>query len=300
MIYTLTVNPALDYTMKLSGDFTIGETNRSCFEEYTFGGKGLNVSYVLKELNTDNTALGFYAGFTGEEILRLANKSGIKTDFIRLEKGASRINVKIKGEKETEINATGPEISKEAVDELFKKLDKITDGDGLILSGSVPKNLGDNFYAEILNRLKDKNLLTVVDATGKLLTNALCYNPFLIKPNLEELKELFGDNISVEVGAKRLKEMGAENVLISLGGLGAYLLAEDGTEYRIKAPKGKVINTVGAGDSMVAGFIAEYIKTKDVSSALKMGISAGSATAFSSSLATADEINHIFGGALNE
>ncbi len=293
MIYTLTVNPALDYTMKLSGALVTGETNRSFFEEYTFGGKGLNVSYVLKELDVENTALGFYAGFTGQEILRLAKENGITTDFIRLDNGANRINMKIKGDKETEINAVGPEIDENAIEELFKKLDELKDGDGLILSGSVPKSLADNFYAEILKRLKHKNLLTVVDATGELLTCALCYHPFLIKPNHQELKDLFGDSISVEEGAKKLKEMGAKNVLISLGGSGAYLLAENGNTYNIKAPNGKVINTVGAGDSMVAGFIAEYIKSKDFSSALKMGISAGSATAFSKTLATGNEIKDV-------
>lgn len=293
MIYTLTVNPALDYTMKLSGGLVTGETNRSFSEEYTFGGKGLNVSFVLKELGVENTALGFYAGFTGEEILRLAKENGITTDFIRLYSGASRINTKLKSDEETEINASGPEIEKKAVDELFKKLDTLNNGDGLILSGSVPKSLGDNFYAEILKRLNNKDLLTVVDATGKLLTNALCYHPFLIKPNHQELKELFGENISVEDGARKLKEMGAKNVLISLGDSGAYLLAEDGNSYSIKAPTGKVINTVGAGDSMVAGFIAEYIKTNDACSALKMGISAGSATAFSKTLATGKEIKDV-------
>ncbi len=294
MIYTLTVNPALDYTMKLSGDLVTGETNRSFFEEYTFGGKGLNVSYVLKELDVENTALGFYAGFTGQEILRLAKDNGITTDFIRLNNGASRINMKIKGDKETEINAVGPEIEKNAVEELFKKLDTLKDGDGLILSGSVPKSLSDDFYAQILKRLENKDLLIVVDATGELLTCALCYHPFLIKPNNQELKELFGNDISVEEGAKKLKEMGAKNVLISLGESGAYLLAENGKSYTMKAPQGKVINTVGAGDSMVAGFIAEYIKTKDFCSALKMGISAGSATAFSEKLATGKEITYIF------
>ncbi|MBR4030478.1 MAG: 1-phosphofructokinase [Clostridia bacterium] len=290
MVYTLTVNPALDYTMNLCENLKSGKTNRSLNESYTFGGKGLNVSYILNELDTDNTALGFYGGFAGEEIINLISKAGIKNDFIRLNNGTSRINVKLKGDEETEINGSGPEVDGNAISKLFQKIDTLKDGDALILSGSISKGMSAQFYAEILEKCKNKSILTVVDATGKLLTNTLSYNPFLIKPNRDEIEELFGKDISIDEGAHRLIEMGALNVLVSLGKDGAKLYTQNGKKFTLKAPDGNAVNTVGAGDSMVAGFVAEYLKTSDISSSFIYGVASGSATAFSYSLAKKEEI----------
>lgn len=294
MIYTITFNPAIDYVVRMSGELLPGMTNRTDSEDCYFGGKGINVSTILKNLGIENTALGFAAGFTGRAIVESVNKKGIKADFIMLGEGISRINVKIKGQTETEINAQGPKIPESARQELFSKLEKLQDGDILILAGSIPSSLPSDVYEKILEKLSDKKIDTVVDATKDLLKNVLKYRPFLIKPNNHELGEMFGTVLTTDeelfLHAKKLQEMGARNVLISMAGDGAMLITETGEKYRIGVPKGQVKNSVGAGDSMVAGFIAGYLKNKDYEEALKMGTAAGSATAFSDDLATGEDI----------
>ena len=298
MIYTVTFNPAIDYIVRMDKPLEAGMTNRSVSEDCFFGGKGINVSTVLRNLGIDNTALGFAAGFTGEAIVADVKRKGIRADFIMLDEGISRINVKIKAEEETEINAQGPAISKEAFDELLLKLDGLQEGDMLILAGSIPNTLPDNVYEIILERLKDRGVIFVVDATKDLLMKVLAYKPFLIKPNNHELGEMFGTVLrtddEIEEHARRLQEMGARNVLISMAGDGAMLITEDGGRYRVGVPKGTVRNSVGAGDSMVAGFVAGYMKSGDYRTALNMGTAAGSATAFSDDLATGDLIYDIF------
>ncbi|WP_026661241.1 1-phosphofructokinase [Butyrivibrio sp. AC2005] len=298
MIYTVTFNPAIDYIVRMDKPLDPGMTNRSVSEDCFFGGKGINVSTILKNLGIENTALGFAAGFTGEAIVEDVKRKGILADFIMLDKGISRINVKIKSEQETEINAQGPAISDEAYNELLKKLDSLKEGDMLILAGSIPSTLPSDVYEIILDRLKDKGVVFVVDATKDLLMNVLKYHPFLIKPNNHELGEMFGTVLKtddeIEAHAKKLQEMGARNVLISMAGDGAMLITEDGERFRVGVPKGTVKNSVGAGDSMVAGFVAGYMKTKDYKVALNMGTAAGSATAFSDDLATGELINSIY------
>ena len=298
MIYTVTFNPAIDYIVRMDKPLDPGMTNRSVSEDCFFGGKGINVSTILKNLGIENTALGFAAGFTGEAIVEDVKRKGILADFIMLDKGISRINVKIKSEQETEINAQGPAISDEAYNELLKKLDSLKEGDMLILAGSIPSTLPSDVYEIILDRLKDKGVVFVVDATKDLLMNVLKYHPFLIKPNNHELGEMFGAVLKtddeIEAHAKKLQEMGARNVLISMAGDGAMLITEDGERFRVGVPKGTVKNSVGAGDSMVAGFVAGYMKTKDYKVALNMGTAAGSATAFSDDLATGELINSIY------
>ncbi len=298
MIYTVTFNPAIDYIVRMDKPLDPGMTNRSVSEDCFFGGKGINVSTILKNLDIENTALGFAAGFTGEAIVESVIKKGIIADFIMLPDGISRINVKIKSTEETEINAQGPEISQDAFDELLYKLDKLEKDDILILAGSIPSTLPDNVYEIILDRLKDKGVIFVVDATKDLLMNVLKYKPFLIKPNNHELGEMFGTVLKtddeIEEHAKKLQEMGARNVLISMAADGAMLITEDGERFRVGVPKGTVKNSVGAGDSMVAGFIAGYMKTNDYRVALNMGTAAGSATAFSDDLATGELINDIY------
>lgn len=298
MIYTVTFNPAIDYIVRMDKPLDPGMTNRSVSENCFFGGKGINVSTVLKNLGIENTALGFAAGFTGEAIVESVVNKGIIADFIMLKEGISRINVKIKSDEETEINAQGPEISKEALDELLHKLDKLKEGDILILAGSIPNSLPSDVYEIILDRLKDRGVMFVVDATKDLLMNVLKFHPFLIKPNNHELGEMFGKVLKtddeIEEHAKKLQEMGARNVLISMAKDGAMLITEDGQRFRVGVPKGTVKNSVGAGDSMVAGFVAGYMKTNDYKVALNMGTAAGSATAFSDDLATGDFINSIY------
>ena len=298
MIYTVTFNPAIDYVVHMSDELLAGMTNRTLSEECYFGGKGINVSTVLKNLGYDSTALGFVAGFTGSAIEESVKKRGIKADFITLPEGISRINVKIKGQEETEINAQGPSIPEAALDELFDKLAALSDEDVLILAGSIPSSLPRDIYERILALLDGKGVRIVVDATGELLKNVLKYHPFLIKPNNHELGEMFGKTLTttseyLEYGAK-LQEMGARNVLISLAGDGALLLTEDGDSYSMPAPKGVVRNSVGAGDSMVAGFIAGYLKSGSYEEALKLGTAAGSATAFCDDLADAETISNIY------
>ena len=298
MIYTVTFNPAIDYVVHMSDELLAGMTNRTLSEECYFGGKGINVSTVLKNLGYDSTALGFVAGFTGSAIEESVKKRGIKADFITLPEGISRINVKIKGQEETEINAQGPSIPEAALDELFDKLAVLSDEDVLILAGSIPSSLPRDIYERILALLDGKGVRIVVDATGELLKNVLKYHPFLIKPNNHELGEMFGKPLTttseyLEYGAK-LQEMGARNVLISLAGDGALLLTESGDSYSMPAPKGVVKNSVGAGDSMVAGFIAGYLRCGSYEEALKLGTAAGSATAFCDDLADAETISNIY------
>ena len=292
MVYTVTFNPAIDYVIHVD-EVKLGETNRSACEELYFGGKGINVSIVLRELGIESKALGFTAGFTGEAIENGLAEMGIATDFVRLQKGNSRINVKIKSSEETELNAQGPDIDDEAVTALFEKLDYLKDGDSLILAGSIPSSLPSNMYERILHRLSGKNIKVVVDATKDLLLNVLKYKPFLIKPNNHELGEMFGVELKtdeeIELYARKLQKMGAVNVLISMAGDGAMLIDEFGKTHRCGVCKGKVRNSVGAGDSMVAGFVAGSFNG-DYEYALKLGTAAGGATAFSDGLAAKDKI----------
>lgn len=296
MIYTITLNPSIDYIVHLD-KLVDGITNRTTTEEYYFGGKGINVSFVLAELDLDSTALGFTAGFTGEAIESGVKEKGIKSDFIKLRDGISRINIKIKAGEETEINAQGPNIAPDELESLMSKLDCIQDGDTLILAGSIPNTLPDDTYENMLERLKDKNVRIVVDATKKLLVNSLKYNPFLIKPNRQELSEIFDVEVKSEEDtikyAKELQKLGAKNVLISLGGEGAMLVDENGDVHKAGVLKEKVINTVGSGDSMVAGFVAGYEKEKSYPYALKLGSVCGNATAFLPGLATKEKINEL-------
>lgn len=292
MVYTVTFNPAIDYVVR-TDELIVGMTNRSKSEEMYVGGKGINVSMVLAELGIRSKALGFVAGFTGRAIEDGAKEKGVETDFVHLESGCSRINVKIKSSEETELNGQGPKIPDKAIEELFAKLDKLEDGDVLVLAGSIPSTLSSDIYEKILARLSDRKIKTVVDATKELLLNVLKYKPFLIKPNNHELGEMFG--VELKTGeeiisyAKKLREMGAVNVLISMAGDGAILVDEYGSVHKCGVCKGTVKNSVGAGDSMVAGFIAGSEKG-DYEYALKLGTATGGATAFSDELAKKEEI----------
>lgn len=293
MIYTVTFNPAIDYVVELVS-FNIGEINRTTREYMNLGGKGVNVSRVLKNLEVPNVALGFVAGFTGDALRNGLERMGVKTDFISLKEGNTRINVNIKGVEETDINARGPEIPNSAIDELFKKLDNLQSGDTLVLAGSIPTSLPNDMYERIMERLYGKGIRFVVDATRDLLVKSLKYEPFLIKPNNHELGEIFGLELTTDneiiYYARELKKQGAKNVLISMAGDGAILVDENDVAHKIGTPKGKVKNSVGAGDSMVAGFCAGYLEKGDYKYALRMGTAAGSASAFSESLATKQEV----------
>lgn len=295
MVYTVTFNPAIDYVVH-TGEMKLGATNRSEREEMYFGGKGINVSIVLRELGIQSKALGFTAGFTGEAIEKGLADMGIDTDFVRLNSGNSRINVKIKSAEETELNGQGPDIDDKAIAELFEKLDRLSDGDTLILAGSIPSSLPSDIYQRILERLSGKKIKAVVDATKDLLLNVLKYKPFLIKPNNHELSEMFGVTLNsdeeIEKYARKLQEMGAVNVLISMAGDGAMLIDEFGKTHRCGVCRGTVKNSVGAGDSMVAGFTAGVI-SGDYEYALKLGTAAGGATAFSDGLATREKITEL-------
>ncbi len=293
MIYTITFNPSLDYVMKVA-DYREGRVNRSNEEMIFPGGKGINVSAVLGNLGKDNVALGFCAGRVGEMIEDMLKKDGIRSDFVYLRTGNSRINVKLKIGNETEINAVGPKISEEDLQALYKKLDVLKSGDFVVLAGAVPGGVSKTVYADIMERFMDVGVHFVIDATGELLTNTLKLRPFLVKPNKDELEEIFGESAKcvddvVEL-AKRLREMGSLNVLVSLGEEGAVLVTEKGEVLTQKAPEGSVRNTTGAGDSMVAGFLAGYIGNGDYRRALMLGIAAGSATAFSEGLAEREMI----------
>ena len=299
MIYTITFNPALDYITQVE-NFKIGEINRTKTETILPGGKGLNVSIVLKNLGIENTALGFVAGFTGEELIHKMESQGVKTDFITVEKGITRINIKISSMnenkiEETALNGMGPQITKKDIEVLFGKIQKMSVKDVVVLSGSIPKNIDKDIYEKICKELHEKGITFIVDSTQELLMNVLKYNPFLIKPNKEELEETLNCKISTKEdivsAAKELKKLGAQNILVSLGKDGAVLLTEEEKTYYSKAPKGQVINTVGSGDSMVAGFLAGYYQTQDYEYALKTGVSAGSASAFSMRLATKEDVD---------
>lgn len=297
MIYTVTFNPSLDYIVSVN-DFQLGLTNRTDSELILPGGKGINVSTILMNLGIDSTALGFAAGFTGEEIIREVEAMGIRSDFIKIDSGISRINLKLKNIDGTEINGSGPEISEEKIEELLRKLDILGEGDILVLAGSIPASMPADMYSTIMERLQHKNVTFIVDATKDLLINVLKYKPFLIKPNNHELGELFDVKLTTREEVipygKKLQKQGARNVLISMAGEGAVLVAEDGSVYEAPAPKGTLVNAVGAGDSMVAGFTAGWIEKKDYRHAFYMGVSAGSASAFSEYLATKEEIMDLY------
>ena len=288
MIYTVTFNPSLDYVVKM-GDLKPGLVNRTESEDLYPGGKGINVSIVLKNLGIDSRPLGFSAGFTGREIELLLKQCGCPADFIPVEGGLSRINVKIRAGEETEINGQGPDITPAHLDRLYEKLDRLRGGDILVLAGSIPSTLPDDIYETILRRLDGRGIRFVIDATGDLLLSALKYRPFLIKPNNHELAEMFGVTLSgrddIVAHAQKLREMGAQNVLISMAGDGAILIDENGNRHEDRPPKGQVVNSVGAGDSMVAGFLAGYLKTRDYGYAFEMGLCTGSASAFKEWLA---------------
>lgn len=296
MIYTVTFNPSLDYIVNVD-NFQLGQVNRTTEEIIYAGGKGINVSIVLKNLGFDSTALGFLAGFTGTEIRRLTEKQGIHSEFIEVNEGFSRINMKLRSNEESEINGQGPQIRKEDIQKLYQKLGKLQDGDVLVLAGSIPSVMPESMYMDIMKYLEGKNLKIAVDATRDLLMNVLQYHPFVIKPNNHELGEIFGVELKekkdVIVYAKKLREMGAQNVIVSMAGDGAVFVGEDGSVYESEAPQGKVVNSVGAGDSMVAGFLAGYLQTGDYKEAFKLGVCTGSASAFSEQLATKNEVEAI-------
>lgn len=293
MIYTVTFNPSLDYIVTVE-HFRCGIVNRTQNEIIYPGGKGINVSMVLKNLGHENTALGFLAGFTGDKIEQLLKEKGISTDFIKVENGLSRINVKLRSDEETEINGQGPAIAASDIDALYRRLDTLKDDDILVLAGSIPDVMPSSMYMDIMTHLKEKNLKIVVDATRDLLVNVLCHRPFLVKPNNHELGEIFGvtlhDKAEVVAYGRKLQEMGAKNVLVSMAGDGAVLIAEDGNVFMAEAPKGELKNSVGAGDSMVAGFVAGYLESGSYGRAFQMGVCSGSASAFSEELATRAEV----------
>lgn len=302
MIYTITFNPALDYLVQAE-NFETGKINRTKAEKILPGGKGLNVSIVLKNLEIDNTALGFIAGFTGEELKQQIEKFGVKTEFIKVQNGITRINVKIsttKGQKieETAINGNGPFIEQKDIEELLKKVQNMSTNDFVILAGNVPKNIDSSIYEKICEILSKRKIPFIVDSTQELLVNILKYNPFLIKPNKDEIAETLKCKLETRDdiinAARELKTMGAQNVLVSLGADGAILITSEDKVYISTAPKGQVLNTVGAGDSMVAGFLAGFYKTQDYLYSLKMGVAAGSASTFSTKLATKEEVDLLF------
>lgn len=297
MIYTVTLNPALDYVMKV-GNIRFDDINRSESEEIYYGGKGINVSVILTRLGVENKALGFVGGFTGEKLYEMLKKDGIDCDFNILKNGYTRINVKIKAQTELDVNAQGPAIDEEDIALLLEKLDGIKQGDFLVLAGSIPNTLPDDIYERILSRLDGRGINFVVDATGDLLKNVLKYKPFLIKPNHHELGDLFGVEAKSEQDivfyAKKLQEMGARNVLVSRAKDGATLIDEQGSVTTFGNVEGELVNSVGCGDSMVGGFLAGWIEKGDYSYALKLGAACGNATAFSQELATANEIKAVF------
>ncbi len=294
MIYTVTFNPSLDYIIQVK-DFKVAQINKTTYEKILPGGKGINVAIVLSNLDHQSTALGFTAGFTGKEIEHRLKNFGCKTSFIHVKEGLSRINVKMKSNEETEINGQGPNIQKNDIDQLFTKLDELTSEDILVISGSIPSSLPDTMYEQILQRVQNKACRVIVDATNTLLIKVLKYHPFLIKPNNLELGEIFHVSLHTREDvipyAYKLQEMGARNILVSMAGQGAILLDETGNIYQSQAPKGNVINSVGAGDSMVAGFISGYLETNgDYQHAFMKGLCSGSASAFSENLATKQEV----------
>ena len=296
MIYTVTFNPALDYVIRME-KLDLGMVNRSSAEAIFYGGKGINVSTVLNNIGVESVALGFVAGFTGQEIEEGVKALGVTTDFIHLPEGLSRINVKIKAEQETEINGQGPQIKMEQVEGLFEQLERLKEGDCLVLAGTIPASLPSDIYEQIMERLQGRDIHIVVDATKDLLLNVLKYHPFLIKPNNHELGEMFHTVLQsdeeIVAYAKKLQDMGARNVLVSMAGDGAILVTETDEVHKIGVPKGTVVNSVGAGDSMVAGFIASYFREHDYLKALKYGTATGSATAFSEGLAPKEKVEEL-------
>lgn len=296
MIYTVTFNPSLDYIFTVD-DFQLGLTNRTTSEQMLPGGKGVNVSVVLKNLGFDSTALGFIAGFTGDEIARRIQEMGLHTDFIRIPEGISRINLKLKNVDGTEVNGMGPVIGAEELGMLMDRLDQLKEGDTLFLAGSIPSSMPDDMYSRIMAMLDGRGVRIIVDATRDLLMNVLQYHPFLIKPNNHELGEIFGVTLStrddVVPYARKMQEKGARNVLVSMAGEGAVLVAEDGSVHKSEAPRGKLVNAVGAGDSMVAGFMAGWMESGDYEHAFHMGLATGSASAFSEFLATKEEVQEV-------
>ena len=298
MIYTVTFNPSLDYIVSVK-DFRPGMTNRTSSELMLAGGKGINVSIVLGNLGIKSTALGFIAGFTGDEIVRRLHNGGINSEFIKINEGISRINIKLKSIDGTEINGQGPHIDSSHIEQLMNRLRRLESGDVLVLAGSIPAGISDNIYKDIMDMLKDKGVQIVVDATSRLLTNVLEYNPFFIKPNQHELGDIFNVTLNTQEEvipyALELKKMGAVNVCVSMGGKGAILVADDGNVYKAKAPDGILKNSVGAGDSLVAGFLSGWIEKKDYEYAFRKGVATGSASAFSERLATNGEVNDLIG-----
>ena len=297
MIYTVTFNPAIDYVVRLDTPLEVGTVNRAKGEDCVLGGKGINVSGVLAQLGCQSVALGFVAGETGAWLERGLAAQGLRTDFVHLENGMTRINVKIKAGQETELNGAGPDIPADAMHRLEEQLDRLTEEDVLILAGSIPQSLPQDTYEKLLARLEGHGVRTVVDATRDLLVNVLPYHPFLIKPNNHELGEILGMELTTDeeiiAAARTLQQKGARNVLVSMAGDGALLLDETGTVHRMGCPKGKVVNSVGAGDSMVAGFVAGWQSTGDYLHALRLGTACGSATAFSLGLATREKIDEL-------
>ncbi|MEE1115043.1 MAG: 1-phosphofructokinase [Eubacterium sp.] len=293
MIYTVTFNPSLDYIVRVK-NFQVGKVNRTYYENILPGGKGINVSIVLKNMGHESCALGFLAGFTGREIEDRLKDFGVDSDFIHVQKGFTRINLKMKSDEESEINGQGPDIQPEEIEQLFKKLDELKEGDTLVVSGSIPNTLPDDMYERIMSRLEGRGIDIVVDATNDLLVNVLKYRPFLIKPNNHELGEIYGVELKTQDEvipyAKKLQEEGARNVLISMAGEGAVFISEKGDVIKSPAPKGKVVNSVGAGDSMVAGFLTGFMESGDFETAFRMGLCTGSASAFSPDLATRPEV----------
>ena len=298
MIYTVTFNPSLDYIVSVK-DFRPGMTNRTSSELMLAGGKGINVSIVLGNLGIKSTALGFIAGFTGDEIVRRLHNSGINSEFIKINDGISRINIKLKSIDGTEINGQGPHIDSSHIEQLMNRLRRLESGDVLVLAGSIPAGISDNIYKDIMDMLKDKGVQIVVDATSRLLTNVLEYKPFFIKPNQHELGDIFNVTLNTQEEvipyALELKKMGAVNVCVSMGGKGAILVADDGNVYKATAPDGILKNSVGAGDSLVAGFLSGWIEKKDYEYAFRKGVATGSASAFSERLATNGEVNGLIG-----
>lgn len=293
MIYTVTLNPSLDYFVTVQ-DFALGKTNRTASEQIIPGGKGLNVSMVLKNLGVDSTALGFVAGFVGREIVRSMDAMDIDSKWIMLEEGNSRINVKVKNIEGTEINGKGPEVPEEKLEQMMDIVKVMKAGDYLVLAGSIPSSMPDSIYKDMMASVVDKGVEVIVDATGELLMQVLAYKPFLIKPNNHELGALFGVTIEERAEvlpyARKLQKVGARNVLVSMAGKGAVLLAEDGQVFEMDAPRGTLVNAVGAGDSMVAGFLTGWLESKDYKKAFEMGVCAGSASAFSEEFATREEV----------
>ena len=300
MIYTLTLSPSIDYMVRLDHEYEPGRINRISEESYAYGGKGVNVSQVLKSLDVDTTALGFIAGFTGDEIEKGLNGKGVLTDFVHLKEGHSRINLKIRTSEETELNAVGPGVPDQAMVEMFEKIRAIGKDDMLVIAGTVPRHMPSDIYARFIEQLTYDNTKIVVDTTGENFINALPYHPFLVKPNHEELSQLLGEQISpfdkdaVLSGAKMLKQKGARNVLVSLASQGALLLTEDDRVISREAPNGIVKNSVGSGDAMVAGFIAGYLDSQSLEDAFYMGLASGSATAFMEGLAGGQEIRELY------